>query len=326
MDINNSCLKYIKKFIYIMLKKNPDKDSIVLSGFPLLEGFIKNYGISKFVKEYYRAYFYNTNRQGFEAELGITAILKNEAQYIKEWIEFHKLVGVQKFFLYDNESTDNLKEVLKPYIEKNEVIYKYITGEKSQFVAYQDSIRKNANRVKYMAFIDIDEFITPLKHNTITEFLEYLEKQTGGDFAALGINWVMHGFNGHYKRETGLVCEKFSKCDFETEGNKHIKSIVNPRTVILANHPHYFIHKHGSKIINTSGKTIFGPFSEPVFDDIIINHFWTKSYEEYLERCKKGKADGNTPIKIDYAPEFLSKDENTTMERFIPLLKEKLSV
>lgn len=326
MTVKYFILKNIRKIVTRILKTNPNKELICETRLNLFENYINNNGFIESIKEIFRAYSNISPPKYFETELAITAILKNEAPYIKEWIEFHKLVGVQKFFLYDNESNDNIKEILQPYIEAKEVIYTYLPGEKQQFIAYQDSIRKNANRVKYMAFIDIDEFITPLKHNTITEFLEYLEKQTGGDFAALGINWVMHGFNGHYKRETGLVCEKFSKCDFETEGNKHIKSIVNPRTVILANHPHYFIHKHGSKIINTSGKTIFGPFSEPVFDDIIINHFWTKSYEEYLERCKKGKADGNTPIKIDYAPEFLSKDENTTMERFIPLLKEKLSV
>ena len=35
-----------------------------------------------------------------------------------EWIEFHRLVGVERFFLYDNGSTDDHREVLAPYVEE----------------------------------------------------------------------------------------------------------------------------------------------------------------------------------------------------------------
>lgn len=38
--------------------------------------------------------------------LSIGAIFKDEAPYLAEWIEFHRLVGVEHFFLYDNLSTD----------------------------------------------------------------------------------------------------------------------------------------------------------------------------------------------------------------------------
>ena len=44
--------------------------------------------------------------------LSVVAIAKNEAPYIKEWIEYHKLVGVERFYFYDNGSTDNTREVL----------------------------------------------------------------------------------------------------------------------------------------------------------------------------------------------------------------------
>ena len=57
--------------------------------------------------------FYKNNK----VYLSITAVLQNEAPYIKEWIEYHRLVGVERFYIYDNESTDNVKEILKPYID-----------------------------------------------------------------------------------------------------------------------------------------------------------------------------------------------------------------
>ena len=53
--------------------------------------------------------------------LSICTVFKDEAPYLKEWIEYHKLLGVEHFRLYNNDSIDNYQEVLRPYIEKGEV-------------------------------------------------------------------------------------------------------------------------------------------------------------------------------------------------------------
>ena len=52
-------------------------------------------------------------------KVSIGAIFKNEALYLKEWIEFHRIVGVEHFYLYNNNSDDNYREVLEPYIKRN---------------------------------------------------------------------------------------------------------------------------------------------------------------------------------------------------------------
>ena len=45
--------------------------------------------------------------------LTISAIMKNEGPYLKEWLEFHHMVGVEHFFLYDNNSDDKTREILE---------------------------------------------------------------------------------------------------------------------------------------------------------------------------------------------------------------------
>ena len=67
---------------------------------------------------------FENNRNDF-IDLSICAIMKNEGPYVKVWIDYHRLVGVKRFYIYDNESTDNMKEVLDPYIQKGIVVYKY---------------------------------------------------------------------------------------------------------------------------------------------------------------------------------------------------------
>ena len=54
--------------------------------------------------------------------LSVCAMYQNEASYLQEWIEFHRLVGVERFFLYDNNSTDDHLDVLTPYIEEGTVV------------------------------------------------------------------------------------------------------------------------------------------------------------------------------------------------------------
>ena len=51
--------------------------------------------------------------------ISICAIFKDESIYLKEWIEFHLLIWIEHFYLYNNFSKDSYLEVLKPYIEKN---------------------------------------------------------------------------------------------------------------------------------------------------------------------------------------------------------------
>ena len=55
----------------------------------------------------------------YKYKFAICSMFKNEAKFLKEWIEFHRLIGAEHFYLYNNESTDNYLEVLKPYIDKN---------------------------------------------------------------------------------------------------------------------------------------------------------------------------------------------------------------
>ena len=97
----------------------------------------------------------------FPYDLAVVAILKNEAPYLKEWLDYHLLAGVDHFYLYDNDSPDNQAEVAEPYIEAGLVDYFYLPGQKMQLPAYNDALKKFKFQSRYMAFIDCDEFVYP---------------------------------------------------------------------------------------------------------------------------------------------------------------------
>jgi hypothetical protein len=53
--------------------------------------------------------------------LGIGAIYRWEGPNLREWVAFHRVVGVDRFFLYDNDSDDEHLEALAPFIEDGSV-------------------------------------------------------------------------------------------------------------------------------------------------------------------------------------------------------------
>ena len=69
--------------------------------------------------------------------LVLCAIFKNEAPHLKEWIEYHLLVGVEHFYLYNNNSTDHFREVLQPYVDNGTVTLTEWPETPGQITAYK---------------------------------------------------------------------------------------------------------------------------------------------------------------------------------------------
>ena len=97
----------------------------------------------------------------FLHDLAVVAILKNEGPYLKEWLDYHLLAGVDHFYLYDNESPDNQAEVVRPYVESGLVDYFPAPGKVMQMATYNNAIKNFKFQCRYMAFIDGDEFVYP---------------------------------------------------------------------------------------------------------------------------------------------------------------------
>ena len=58
----------------------------------------------------------NVDKNLFLYDLAVVAIMKCEGHYVKEWLDYHLLAGVDHFFIYDNDSPDNQREVVQPYV------------------------------------------------------------------------------------------------------------------------------------------------------------------------------------------------------------------
>jgi hypothetical protein len=120
----------------------------------------------------------------FENEIIMSTIVKNEDDYIEQWIEFHKNIGVSRFVIYDNSENYQLGKRLEPYILNKTVVlikwsYPYrlpISGISGQTTQQNHSIYA-FQRSKYIGLFDIDEYINLQIDRTLPEFFEeYIKK------------------------------------------------------------------------------------------------------------------------------------------------------
>lgn len=230
-----------------------------------------------------------------KVDLVVCAIVKDEAPYIKEWIDFHLLVGVKRFYIYDNESTDNLKQLLLPYIRQGLVVYKYYPGKAKQMVSYNEFIKNYGDKTEWVAFIDIDEFVIPMQSATIPEFLKDYKEYPG-----VCINWVSYDSNGYKKQPKGGVMENYTRVHYDENLVPFhlIKSIVQPSRVSGIINPHFCLFKNNELAVNENKEPVGGELVERAYiapysvDKIRINHYYCKSRQEAEAKILRGTPEG----------------------------------
>lgn len=198
----------------------------------------------------------------YDYYLSILCTFKNEAMNIKVWVDHYIWMGVDHFFLIDNGSDDNSREILQPYVDKG-IVSVFYMPEKYQQTQHYRYIYKNhiKNKSKWVIMADSDEFWY-VKNSTIRKTLPKHEK-----YNVIMSQWRNFGTDGHIEHpkdiRTAIVHRKknleCTKCIFQSKN-------VNPSQVN--------IHRiDGEKnIFNTNN--IF-----------IINHYPIQS-EEYFKNVK----------------------------------------
>ena len=138
-------------------------------------------------------------------KISICGIFKNEGLFLKEWIEYNHMIGVEHFYLYNNNSDDNYIEVLTPYIEKRLVTLIDFPYDHAQIKAYQHFYETYRHETQWVSFLDIDEFFVPISHNSLNEWIKGYEK-----YPVIQIYWKMFGTSGLMKHDNNkLVIEQY---------------------------------------------------------------------------------------------------------------------
>lgn len=256
--------------------------------------------------------------------VAICAIFRNEARYLREWLEFHLLVGVTEFYLYNHRSDDAWRHVVAPYVERGIVdVTSWLYNPPCQLQAYQDCIARLKGLPVWCAFIDCDEFLFSPTCDTLPQALGKLP------YKAVAAHWMCFGSGGQIKYSPEPVIERFTKrAKADAPFNQHVKSIIRmDQAVDVGITPHYFATEHGT--YREDGSTILGPIvASPCSSLLRINHYCTKSQEEWLERAAMGRPDrpaGGVPTNW-YDDRQSADVDDREIQRFLPALKDRLAL
>lgn len=266
----------------------------------------------------------------YQYEVAACLIFQNEAEWLKEWIEYHKLVGVEHFYLIDNASSDDFMSVLKPYLKTGEVELFHdsrISASQAEHNAvqcgnYEKVLGLASGRVKWLAIIDADEFIVPLKGNSLPSLLKRYEKYGG-----LYVNWLEFG-TSHVEKipKDRLMIEMLTRCSKQPRPLG--KSIVRPERVSHCTDPHRMWYHPPYNHVNSDFKTF--DWNAPVAKNkILVHHYMTRDLD-HLTNVKYPRRQiwrGAMELKAYISSlENHNEAENRSMARFVMKLRPRMGI
>lgn len=274
------CVKY--KILGNFITRYPDKSSIFKNNiFRLITNRVEHFlmRLALFISHTF------SKKQEYKYNICICAIFKNESIFLKEWINFHILIGVDHFYLYNNNSDDDYKEILKPFIDNNIVTLIDWPHDQPQMKAYQHCYKTTRKLTQWLTFIDIDEFICP---NSVDNIKDWLRKYK--TYHSVAVYWTQFGSSGiinHDKSKT--VIEQYVHC--WPKLSTYTKMICNMDYPIKElDNPHVLrsnILGMNFAPINIYGQSIAYNFhiksNSKSTDSIQLNHYWNKGYDVFYK-------------------------------------------
>ncbi|MBM3602136.1 MAG: hypothetical protein FJX35_28410 [Alphaproteobacteria bacterium] len=276
--------------------------------------------------------------------LSVCAIFKNEASYLEEWLTFYELIGVDHFYLYNNNSDDDFASVLAPWVARGRVTLTGWPQHPGQLKAYGHCIINRRRESRWIMFVDLDEFLFSPTEQMLPKILAGYERSVG-----VGANWVMFGSSGHQTRPPGLVTLNYTRRaglafkaaepELLLPGGKpdnirhyrpistHIKSIVDPRQVIQVASPHSFGFAGGALAVDERWQPITGTplnafTAAPSIEVLRVNHYFAKSLEEYTAKLTRPRADSGTSYPVRWFLEREKRSNELVDETILPIARQ----
>ena len=250
-----------------------------------------------------------------EPSVAVCAIMKNEADYVEEWLAFHILQGVSRFMLYDNNSTDDSRARAKAFAQRAAIRVVPWPGRPESFdvtqrLAYSDGARRLAGVADYAAFIDLDEFLFATDYRPLGQALADFPAET----AAIAVNQRVFGSASQLSASQGLVISRFTRAAAADHPEAYwFKTIARPGRIVGFDTVHSVVLGSGAYMLS-DGRPLPPRPGHPGQLNIVpdgalqLHHYILKSREEY-ERKKAKSADKN--LKDRYTDEFFESRDRS---------------
>jgi hypothetical protein len=265
------------------------------------------------------------------AYLSACTIYRDAAEFLPEWIEVHRQVGFERFFLYDNQSTDEHDRVLAPYVEEGVVtVHEWAmpflgrNGRVSAMVqAFEHCIEEHRDDSRWIAFIDIDEFMFAPTGSRMSEVMRDYES-----FPGVAVGRAEFGPSGHETRPPGLVIENYTmRAPIRPDARGLVKSVVNPTRAVRCLGAHHFVYANGLAVDENKRPITEAGGRAPIptsIERLRINHYWSKSREDMRRKAKQWREAGSRRMS-DAVSDRPYSVEDQALAAYGPAVREALA-
>ncbi|RYE15652.1 MAG: hypothetical protein EOP34_02355 [Rickettsiales bacterium] len=309
--------------------------------------------------------------EGMTNYIAIITVIKNKRMYLREWIEFYLMSGVTYFYFYDNGGEDNLYEFLKPYIDDGIVFYtkwppkeipNYEFDDKElenhfkpvlercynqdkevwQKVLYcslsacDDAIRRSRGKVRWLGFVDVDEYIYLSSNSpgaTSSAPLEYTLKnlEIHHEISIQGIHYGTNGWISPPRRDDDQFYAPLVTTTHTRHTGYHLPGLANTISVNFKSFANPYcatgnkVHEfdiNEANLPNFSRRIFYSEAAIANELNLFFNHYvWLSKQETY----EKAIVNVLPETKFDdFWDRIINRDNGTELEYLMPKLEEKI--
>jgi hypothetical protein len=170
------------------------------------------------------------------------AMFRAEEDYMDEWLDYHAMIGVEHFFLYNNDGDLSRYRRLHDYVAAGRAtvidwpdrviehipeerrLTRHVEGSKKitvQNLAIRHFCGKLRRQTRWVISIDIDEYMVPVTAPDLPGVL-----RTKQAYAGIEVPRLHFGSMGRIERPEGLIIESYLRSQAEPSS---VKSIAQTR-------------------------------------------------------------------------------------------------
>jgi len=207
----------------------------------------------------------------------VCGVFKNEAHVLSEWIQHYLLRGIDHIYLVNDNSTDNFMPIINTFAGKVTLFHnEIVTKDLGRQIQISDKyFRPLLSQTKWMAILDLDEFLYSPEGHSICDIIEHYDAAS-----QIKVDWICFGSNGHKYQPISVVNGFTQRVEFTGRGDFYsYKSIFKASTLLS-----FDVHEH-----RVSGQTIHLAHSEHTPSPLVINHYAIQSHEFFMSvKARRG--------------------------------------
>ncbi|XP_042499649.1 glycosyltransferase family 92 protein RCOM_0530710-like [Macadamia integrifolia] len=209
-------------------------------------------------------------------ELCVCTMVWNQASSLREWITYHAWLGVERWFIYDNNSNDDIKQVIDELDQENYKVSRHVwPWLKTQEAGFSHCTIRAKAECNWVGFMDVDEFF----------YLPVPSTNSLGYPGRDSLKSLVSNFSSTTIGEIRTACHSFGPSGLRTPPSQGVtlgytcrlqsperhKSIIRPNALddTLLNVVHHFRLKTGYTSLNLPQSTA------------IINHYKYQVWEAF---------------------------------------------